>query len=92
MPSAYAFWVGQAVTLQVAADELGRASMKSETVRNQINEDRAAVLLGFTKAQLRELCEQSGLGYAAAGDDSEQRFFTYRELWRLCRWVARPVV
>jgi hypothetical protein len=66
--------------------------MPSEMVRNQIDEDRAAVLLGFTKAQLRLLCEQAGLGYAAAGDDSEQRFFTYRELWRLCRWVARPVV
>ena len=66
--------------------------MTSEPVRNQIDEDRAAVLLGLTRAQLRQLCEKSGLGHGAAGDDSEQRLFTYHELWRLCRWVARPLV
>ena len=66
--------------------------MTSDLVRNQIDEDRAAVLLGLTRAKLRLLCEQSGLGHAAAGDDSEPRLFTYHELWRLCRWVVRPVV
>jgi hypothetical protein len=66
--------------------------MTSETVQKQIDEDRAAVLLGLTRARLRLLCEQSGLGHRAAGDDSEERLFTYHELWRLCRWVARPVV
>jgi hypothetical protein len=64
--------------------------MPSEMVRNQIDEDRAAVLLGFTKAQLRLLCEQSGLGHGSVGDDSGKRVFTYHELWQLCRWVARP--
>jgi hypothetical protein len=66
--------------------------MTSEPFRNQIDEDRAAVLLGFTRAKLRLLSEQSGLGHAAAGDDSAHRFFTYHELWRLCRWVARAAV
>ena len=66
--------------------------MATEPVRNQIDEDRAAALLGFTKSQLRQLCEQSGLGHAAAGNDSEQRLFTYHDLWRLCRWVARAAV
>jgi hypothetical protein len=66
--------------------------MASEMVRNQIDENRAAVLLGLTLAQLRLLCEQSGLGHEPAGDDSGKRLFTYRELWRLCRWVVRPAV
>jgi hypothetical protein len=66
--------------------------MTNETVRKQIDEERAAFLLGLTRARLRLLCEQSGLGHGAAGSDSEQRLFTYYELWRLCRWVARPVV
>ena len=66
--------------------------MTTEPQRNQIDEDRAAALLGFTKTQLRQLSEQSGLGHAAVGDDSEQRLFTYHELWRLCRWVARAAV
>jgi hypothetical protein len=66
--------------------------MTSETAQKQIDEDRAAVLLGLTRARLRLLCEQSGLGHEAVGDDSGQRLFTYQELWRLCRWVARPAV
>ena len=66
--------------------------MTSESVRKQIDEDRAAVLLGLTRAQLRLLCEQSGIGHAEAPEDPEQRLFTYHELYRLCRWVARPVV
>ena len=66
--------------------------MTTEPQRNQIDEDRAAALLGFTKTQLRQLSEQSGLGHAAVGDDTEQRLFTYHELWRLCRWVVRAAV
>ena len=66
--------------------------MTSEPVRKQIDEDRAAVLLGLTRAQLRLLCEQYGMGHGAAREDSEHRLFTYHELYRLCRWVARPVV
>jgi len=66
--------------------------MTSESVRKQIDEDRAAVLLGLTRAQLRLLCEQSGIGQGEARENSEQRLFTYHELYRLCRRVARPVV
>jgi|HubBroStandDraft_2_1064218.scaffolds.fasta_scaffold1509957_1 hypothetical protein len=66
--------------------------MANDTVRNQIDGERAAVLLGLTWAQLRQLCEQSGLGLGAAADDAERHLFTYQELYRLCRWMARPVV
>lgn len=66
--------------------------MISEPVRKQIDEDRAAVLLGLTRAQLQVLCEQSGIRNAAKREDREQRLFTYYELYRLCCWVARPEV
>ena len=56
--------------------------MPSEPVRRQIDEERAAVLLGLTRLQLRELCEHSGLGHRAAGEGSKQRLFTYEELYR----------
>ena len=55
--------------------------MTSEPARKEIDEDRAAVLLGLTLAQLRQLCEQSGMGPGAAREDSERRWFTYRELY-----------
>jgi hypothetical protein len=60
--------------------------MTTAAVRKEIDEDRAAILLGLTKAQLRQLCKQSGL---AAADGSEPRSFTYQEIYQLCRWVAR---
>ena len=66
--------------------------MPSELVRREIDEERAAALLGLTRLQLRELCELSGLGNRAAGEAADQRLFTYEELHRLCRWVARPAV
>ena len=64
--------------------------MTSEPIRNEVDEDRAAVLLGLTRAKLRMLSEESGLGHGTPGDDSVQRLFTYHELYLLCRWVARP--
>ena len=64
--------------------------MPSDPIRREIDEERAAVLLGLTRLQLREFCEHSGLGHRAAGETAEQRFFTYEELYRLCRWVVRP--
>ena len=63
--------------------------MKIKHCRKQVDEDRAAALLGLTRPQLRLLCEQSGLGNAEATDDSEPRLFTYYELHRLCRWASR---
>ena len=64
--------------------------MTSVPVRKEINEQRAALLLGLTLVQLRQLWEQSGLSCGAAGEGFKERLFTYEELYRLCRWVARP--
>ena len=66
-------------------------STPGEAIQKVVGEERAAALLGFSLEQLRELCEQSGLG-RQEGRDSEQKWFTYEELYRLCRWVARPAV
>ena len=66
--------------------------MPSEPIRREIDEERAAVLLGLNRLQLRELCEDSGLRHGATGEAAEKRLFTYEELYRLCRWVARPVI
>lgn len=63
--------------------------MASCTVRKEIDEDRAAVLLGITRAQLRELCEQSGL---EPSEVHQPRSFTYEELYWICRKVARPAM
>jgi hypothetical protein len=63
--------------------------MTNEMLQKQIDEDRAAVLLGFTPAQLGLLREQSGLGRRASVEGSQQRWFTYQELCQLCRKVAR---
>lgn len=61
----------------------------SEPVRRSIDEGRAAVLLGLPREQLRQLSEQSGLGCKESGETSMQRVFTYKELYRLCRFVVQ---
>jgi hypothetical protein len=64
--------------------------IEREPVRKEIDEERAAALLGFTRQQLKELADRSGLGHEAAGEPSERKWFTYEELYRLCRWALRP--
>ena len=63
--------------------------LNMSAIRKEIDEDRAAALLGFNRAQFGRLCEQSGLGRKAGDDASEQRWFTYQELHQLCRWAMR---
>jgi hypothetical protein len=72
--------------------ELGIVSMATEIARREIDEERAAVLLGLTTLQLREWSEHFGPRDQAADETSERTFFTYEELYQLCRWVTRPEV
>jgi hypothetical protein len=65
-------------------------SMNCEPIRKQIDEERAAILLGLSKSQLRKLCENFGLGQATAGEPCSQKMFNYKDLYRLCCRVARP--
>ena len=64
----------------------------SEPSQKRIDEGRAAVLLGVTREQLRQLCEKAGLGCEESGETSGHRVFTYEELYRLCRLVVPPAV
>lgn len=66
--------------------------MTRETDRDQVDEERAAALLGLTREQFRQLCQRAGMQREEAREDREPRLFTYRELYRLCRWVARPAL
>jgi hypothetical protein len=67
--------------------------MKSMQIQKQIiNETRAAALLGLSREKLRELSQASGLGRLQPGEASDDRVFTYEELYRLCRMVVGPVV
>ena len=63
--------------------------MISEPARKNVDEGRAAVLLGLTRKQLRQLCEKSGLGCEESGETSGHPVFTYEELYRLCRLVVQ---
>lgn len=66
--------------------------MTNETVRREIiDESRAAYLLGLPTAQLREICEMSGLGHLDVDDATAIRLvFTYEELYQLCRLIVGP--
>jgi len=64
--------------------------IKGSTRREVIDENRAAILLGLPREQLREVCELSGLGKLDEGDVTGQLLFTYEELHRLCRLIVGP--
>jgi len=56
-------------------------------IRGEINENRAAFLLGLSTECLRRLSVQSGLGHPD-GESGASLVFTYAELYRLCRLAA----
>jgi hypothetical protein len=62
-----------------------------ESMNNQerVAEDRAAVLLGLTKTEIRRFSRISGLGHIENGDGGEHVVFTYDELQRLCLLAAQ---
>lgn len=57
-------------------------------VKGKVNESRAAALLGLSPQKLRRLSELSGLGQPDAENGGAELFFTYAELYRLCRLAA----
>ncbi len=58
---------------------------------DQIVERRAAVLLGLTTMELRQLSRLSGLGHLEKSDSSEQMVYTYDELRRLGLLAAQAL-
>lgn len=61
--------------------------MPRETQRDtQVDERRAAVLMGMSPADLRRLAQQASLGHSQEAG----MVFTYEELRRLALLAARP--
>jgi len=60
-----------------------------ESARKKVDEGRAAVLVGLTGDQLRQLCENSCPEYEQSGETCGHRVFTYEELYRLCRLAVQ---
>ncbi len=52
--------------------------------QNQVDEQRAAVLLGMPPAEIRRISRLSGLGRMEKSERSETLYFTYEELRKLC--------
>ncbi len=56
--------------------------------KNEVDERRAAILLGVTIVELRRLSRVSRLGHLEKKENEERMFFTYEELRRLCLLAA----
>lgn len=58
--------------------------MSIDTKKNEVDERRAAMLLGVTPAELRRLSRLSGIGHMEVRDQHEIMIYTYEELRQLC--------
>jgi hypothetical protein len=58
-------------------------------MQEQVDEHRAAVLLGLPKAELRRYSRVSGLGHLENDGQGQQVVFTYEELRLLCLLAAQ---
>ena len=61
----------------------GRRTRVDGNNLDQVGERRAAVLLGVTTIELRQLSRLAGLGHVEKSGSSEQMVYTYEELRRL---------
>jgi len=67
----------------------GMGSRMGTNLHEQIEEHRAAVLLGLPTTEIRRFSRIAGLGHLEKGDRGEQVVFTYEELRRLCLIAAQ---
>jgi hypothetical protein len=61
----------------------------STKTQEQVNEHRAAALLGLSMTDIRRFARLGGIGRLEKGDRGEQVVFTYEELRRLCLLAAQ---
>ncbi len=52
---------------------------------------RAALLLGLSEQELRELSSESGVGQHETADGCEEIFFTYEDLRQICVLATQDV-
>lgn len=65
------------------------AKMRDSQKPTEVDEERAAALLGLSTGELLRLSAQTGVGHAEPGSDSEHRVFTYAEIYRMCRLAVQ---
>lgn len=61
----------------------------NRNTRDNVDEYRAAVLLGMPQSELRRYSRASGLGHVESDDKGQKVVFTYEELRRICLLVAQ---
>jgi len=64
--------------------------MNSQDIK-YVTRRRAAVLLGMSEKELREISSDSGLGHTERSGDQEETFFTYEELRQICQLAVQTV-
>jgi len=58
-------------------------------IPDQVDEHRAAVILGMPESELRRYSKVSGLGHVENDDKGQKVVFTYEELRRICLLAAQ---
>jgi len=58
-------------------------------IPDQVDEHRAAVILGMPESELRRYSKVSGLGHLEKDDKGQKVVFTYEELRRICLLAAQ---
>jgi hypothetical protein len=56
-----------------------------------VTQGRAAVLLGIPEEELSRISYESGFGHRERAGDSEETFYTYEELRKICQLAVHQV-
>ena len=68
--------------------------MKNQELKPElkyVTRRRAAVLLGMSETELRQISSDSGFGLTERVGEQEETFFTYEELRKICQLALQPV-
>ncbi len=78
--------------MRVALEDLcgTEADVKNQELK-YVTTRRAAVLLGMSENELRQISSDSGFGHTERAGDQEETFFTYEELRQICQLALQPV-
>jgi hypothetical protein len=60
-------------------------------VPKYVTQGRAAVLLGIPEEELSRISHESGFGHRERAGDTEETFFTYEELRKICQLAVHQV-
>jgi hypothetical protein len=60
-------------------------------VPKYVTQGRAAVLLGIAEEELSRISHESGFGHRERAGNTEETFFTYEELRKICQLAVHQV-